>query len=192
MEGGAGHDRYYVDNAGDVVVEADVSGNDLVVSTVSFSLAGQYIERLTLEGSADINGTGNSFANEIVGNAGDNTLDGSGGSDTLTGGAGADSFVFSTALGASNVDTITDFNAAADTIRIDNAVFLGLSTGTLASDAFAANTSGNAGDATDRIVYETDTGRLYFDADGNGAGAKIHFATLDPGLAMTNSDFVVI
>jgi Ca2+-binding RTX toxin-like protein len=192
MEGGAGHDRYYVDNAGDVVIEANVSGNDIVVSTVSFSLAGQYIERLTLEGSADIDGTGNSVANEIIGNAGSNILDGSTGNDTLTGGAGGDFFVFSTALGASNVDTITDFNVAADTIRIDNAVFAGLATGTLASDAFAANTTGNAGDATDRIIYETDTGNLYFDADGTGAGAKVLFAKLDPGLALTNADFVVI
>jgi Ca2+-binding RTX toxin-like protein/subtilisin-like proprotein convertase family protein len=195
MVGGGGDDRYYVDNAGDVVVEASGSGtgNDRVVSTVSFNLAGQYIERLTLDGTGNINGTGNSLANTITGNAGSNVLNGGTGKDTLTGGGGADFFVFNTALNAStNVDTITDFNVAADTIRIDNAVFLGLSTGTLASTAFKANTTGNAGDASDRIIYETDTGRLYFDADGSGAGAKVHFATLDTGLALTNADFVVI
>jgi serralysin len=211
MEGGAGHDRYYVDNAGDVVIEANVSGNDLVVSTVSFSLAGQYVERLTLDGAADINGTGNSFANEIVGNAGDNTLDGSSGNDTidgsggidilnggtgndtLTGGTGGDFFVFNSALNAStNVDTITDFNVAGDTIWIDNAVFLGLADGALAAGAFTANADGNAGDSSDRIIYETDTGNLYFDADGTGAGAKVLFAKLDAGLALTNSDFVVL
>jgi hypothetical protein len=39
---------------------------------------------------------------------------------------------------------------------------------------------------------ETDTGRLYSDADGTGAGGRIHFATVDAGLALTNADFVVI
>jgi Ca2+-binding RTX toxin-like protein len=210
MEGGAGNDRYIVDNAGDVVIEANGGGTDRVVSNVSFTL-GQFIEQLTLSGSDNISGTGNSLANTITGNAGNNTLNGSGGNDTLsgaagndvlnggtgndtmTGGNGGDFFVFNTALNAStNVDTITDFSVTADTIRIDNAVFAGLANGSLAAGAFTANTSGNAGDASDRIIYETDTGRLFFDADGTGAGAKIRFGTLDPGLALTNADFVVI
>jgi serralysin len=211
MEGGAGNDRYIVDNAGDVVIEANGGGADHVTSSVSFSLAGQFVEQLTLSGSGNINGTGNSLANTITGNAGNNTLDGGNGNDTLSGGAGRDAlnggagkdtltggnggdfFVFNTALNAStNVDTITDFNVAADTIRIDNAVFAGLANGTLAAAAFKANTTGNAGDASDRIIYETDTGKLFFDTDGTGASGKIQFATLDPGLALTNADFVVI
>jgi serralysin len=211
MEGGAGNDRYIVDNAGDVVIEANGGGADHVTSSVSFSLAGQFVEQLTLSGSGNINGTGNSLANVITGNSGNNTINGSSGNDTLsgaagndvlnggagndtmTGGNGGDFFVFNTALNAAtNVDTITDFSVTADTIRIDNAVFAGLAGGTLAAGAFTANASGNAGDASDRIIYETDTGRLFFDADGTGAGAKIRFATLDPGLALTNADFVVI
>jgi serralysin len=211
MEGGAGNDRYIVDDAGDVVIEANGAGTDRVESAVSFSLAGQFIEQLTLTGSDNIKGTGNSLANTITGNSGNNTLDGGTGNDTLTGGVGndvligglgndtltggngKDFFVFNTALNAStNVDTITDFNVVADTIRIDNAVFTGLANGTLAAAAFKANTSGNAGDASDRIIYETDTGNLFFDADGTGSAAKILFATLSPGLALTNADFVVI
>jgi Ca2+-binding RTX toxin-like protein len=149
------------------------------------------VELLTLTGSAAINGTGNSLANTIVGNTGANTLNGGAGLDTLTGGGGADSFVFNTALGSGNIDRITDFSAFADTIRLENAIFTGLAAGTLAATAFRSNTSGNAADASDRIIYESDTGRLYFDRDGTGAAAKVHFATLATGLTLTNADFFV-
>ena len=137
--------------------------------------------------------TGNNSANDLVGGEGDDVINGGLGNDTLSGGDGNDTFLFNTTLNAStNVDTIADFNVTDDRFQIDNAVFLGLSTGTLASTAFKANTTGNAGDASDRIIYETDTGRLYFDADGNGAGARVHFATINAGLSLTNADFVVI
>ena len=150
------------------------------------------IEELAGSTSHD-NLTGNSSNNWLLGNEGNDVLNGGLGNDRLTGGDGDDTFVFKNTPNAStNIDTISDFDVADDTIQIDNAIFTGLSTGTLASSAFRANTTGNAGDATDRIIYETDTGKLYFDADGNGAGAKIHFATVDVGLALTNADFVVI
>ena len=47
-------------------------------------------------------------------------------------------------------------------------------------------------DASDRIVYNTTTGDLYYDRDGNGAAAAIKFATLVTKPAITNADFVVI
>ena len=40
-----------------------------------------------------------------------------------------------------------------------------------------------------RIIYETDTGKVYFDADGTGAGGAIVFARLATGLAMTAGEF---
>ena len=152
------------------------------------------IEHLTGSGFDD-QLFGTSGRNIILGGSGNDVIKAYGGNDTLTGGAGADRFVFGSALNAStNVDDITDYNVAADTIQLDDLVFTALTTlGTLASSAFAANTSGTAGDASDRIIFETDTGELYYDADGNGAAASaIHFATLSAGLSLTNADFTVI
>jgi Ca2+-binding RTX toxin-like protein len=118
MVGGDGGDTYAVDTSSDIVVEARTgTGIDLVNSSASFSLGGQFIENLTLTGAANINGTGNSLANAITGNGGTNTLRGLGGNDTLTGaggndtlagGDGNDTFLFADDFG---LDTITDFVA---------------------------------------------------------------------------------
>lgn len=89
MRGGAGDDTYFVDDLEDVVRETDNAGDDRVLSTVSFVL-GAHLERLTLQGSADLGGTGNGLANVITGNSGANRLSGAGGADTLRGEAGDD------------------------------------------------------------------------------------------------------
>jgi Ca2+-binding RTX toxin-like protein len=185
--GGTGNDTYVTDG-GDIIT--DTSGIDTVRSSVSYALA-PGLENLTLIGSGNINGTGTPAANTLVGNGGANSLNGLTGNDTLTGGSGADSFIFSTALGSSNIDVITDFSSPGDTIRLDDAVFTGLALGTLSAAAFARNTTGNAADASDRIIYETDTGKLFFDRDGTGAAAKVHFATVGTNIAMTAADFFV-
>jgi Ca2+-binding RTX toxin-like protein len=194
-----------------------------VRSSISFSLVNSahvlgVLERLTLLGSPNINGTGNALGNSLIGNAGINTLNGGDGSDslfgvagndvllggagndglvgglgndTMSGGAGSDSFVFDAPLG--NIDRITDFNVAADTIRLDNAVFTAITgTGVLTAAQFARNTTGLAQDASDRIVYETDTGRVFYDSNGNAAGGSIQFAVLATNLGIINPDFVVI
>ena len=101
LEGDAGNDTYIVDNLGDTVEEYAGEGTDLVKSSVRFSLKAQsqYIENLTLTGSAAINGTGNGLGNVIRGNSaanvlnglfGNDTLMGLGGNDTLYGGVGND------------------------------------------------------------------------------------------------------
>ncbi|BCH20393.1 cadherin domain-containing protein [Mesorhizobium sp. L-8-3] len=189
LVGGAGNDTYHVDNARDVVVEVAGQGTDRVISSVSHTLAA-HVENLTLSGSA-VSGTGNTLNNVIVGTTGNNVLAGGWGNDTLTGGAGSDTFLFNTSLNrTSNVDRITDFNVAADTIRLDNAAFKGLAAGWLAAGAF--HTGAAAADAQDRIIYNKATGAISFDADGSGSGAAIHFATVSAGLALTNADFFVI
>ena len=197
LTGLGGNDIYIVRNTGSLIVEgAGFGTDDRVAAGVSFVLAADdNIEVMTTTsaaGVAAINLTGNALAQAITGNAGANVLNGLGGLDTLTGGGGADAFVFSTALGAGNVDTITDFNVAADTIRLENAIFTGLAAGALTAAAFRSNLTGQAADGSDRIIYETDTGNLFFDADGTGAGGRIRFAVVDIGLAITQADFLVI
>ena len=179
MEGGSGSDVYFVQSAGDIVIELPGGGKDLVNSFVTHTLAAG-VENLKLAGALNINGTGNALANSITGSAGNNTLAGRAGNDTLTGGAGIDSFLFNAALNATNnVDTITDFSHADDRIRLDGAVFVGIGpVGRLDAEAFLVVGSG-VRDAEDRIIYNATTGRLFYDADGNGAGAAVVFAILE-------------
>jgi Ca2+-binding RTX toxin-like protein len=89
MEGGVGNDTYVVDAAADVVVEANNAGDDLVQASINYNL-GNNVERLTLTGSANINGTGNALDNTLNGNAGNNILDGGSGNDLIQGGEGDD------------------------------------------------------------------------------------------------------
>jgi Ca2+-binding RTX toxin-like protein len=92
LEGGSGSDTYFVDSAGDIVVEAGDDTFDLVISTVSFAL-GAALELLYLWGNADSDGTGNDSDNVIDGNEGNNVIDGGGGADTMYGRSGDDVFV---------------------------------------------------------------------------------------------------
>jgi Ca2+-binding RTX toxin-like protein len=92
------------------------------------------------------------------------------GNDVLVGLGDADIFAFTTAPGASNVDTIADFQAGGDRITLDHGVFAALTAGALDPNAFFAGTA--AHDADDRIIYDSTTGNLFFDADGNGAGGN--------------------
>ncbi|WP_419897583.1 S8 family serine peptidase [Roseomonas sp. USHLN139] len=109
LAGGLGDDLYIIDEAGDRVVELAGQGTDTVRAWISHSLASA-VERLELQGTADLDARGNALANVIIGNAGNNRIDGAAGDDVLTGGDGADTFVFSAGSGA---DRITDFDAAA-------------------------------------------------------------------------------
>jgi serralysin len=193
--GFAGNDTYVVDHLGDVVVEANGAGRDVVYARADYVLgAGMEIEvlsALSTAGTGALNLAGNGASNEIYGNAGVNTIDGGGGADYLMGFAGNDVFAFTTALGGGNVDAILDFAAGADKIALDDAVFGGIGgLGALAAGAFA--TGAGAADADDRIIYNAATGAVLFDADGNGAGAAVQFATLSTGLSLSAGDFTVI
>ena len=197
LQGLGGNDVYLISNSRTTVMELRGQGTaDRVAAAVSFVLASDDdIELLTTNyanGVAAVNLTGNQLGQTIIGNMGLNRLDGMGGADTLSGSGGADRFVFSTALGAGNIDRITDFQAGLDKIFLNDAAFAGLALGALPAGAFRASLAGLAADATDRIIYETDTGRLMFDRDGTGAAGYAQFAQLQPGLSLAFNDFVVI
>ncbi|WP_282959980.1 calcium-binding protein [Ciceribacter sp. L1K23] len=136
--------------------------------------------------------SGDAGNDTLIGGAGNDTLYGGLGNDTLTGGVGKDTFVFNTTLSASsNVDRITDFNVADDTISLENSVMTALKTGKLASGAFWKSTAGVAHDADDRIIYDTDSGNLYYDSNGNASGGAVLIAKLSANLALTAADFLV-
>jgi Ca2+-binding RTX toxin-like protein len=92
MSGGTGDDTYVVDDINDTTIELSGEGDDVVHTSINWTLAAN-IERLILDGVGNINGTGNTQANTMVGNAGDNTLDGGDGEDIIKGGAGSDTLL---------------------------------------------------------------------------------------------------
>jgi Ca2+-binding RTX toxin-like protein len=194
MSGSFGNDTYYVDNPSDSVRETAGQGSDTVRTTVSYGLpAGQDIEYLATmshSGTAPINLYGNFASNIVAGNDGANTIAGGDGRDELFGGGGQDRFQFDTPPNAAtNLDVISDFNVADDTIVLENAVFTALPAGPLAADRFRV---GTALDANDNVIYNAQNGALFYDADGNGAGAAVQFAQLTAGLALTANDFLVV
>jgi transglutaminase-like putative cysteine protease len=129
-------------------------------------------------------------ANElIVTKGGNDKIWGGGGSDVITTGSGRDAITFDTKIGVSK-DVIVDFDPAYDLIRLNDSIFSKLTEGKLSSSWFRAGTK--ALDANDYIVYDQGTGKLFYDADGSGSGAAIHFATLENKAALTAADFLVI
>ena len=91
LVGLAEDDAYYVDNAGDVVVEQVGEGYDFVESIVSHTLTAN-VEELRLIGAANISGTGNALDNMLWGNVGNNRLDGGAGNDAMGGAEGNDTY----------------------------------------------------------------------------------------------------
>ncbi|MER8744205.1 M10 family metallopeptidase C-terminal domain-containing protein [Mesorhizobium sp. M0478] len=132
-------------------------------------------------------------ADTLNGGGGSDLLDGGLAADTLTGGAGDDYFRFSTELGNGNIDWIKDFKVADDTILLDNLIFASVGgDGALALGSFYKSAAGAAHDADDRIIYDTDSGILSYDADGSGQGAAVQFAHLNTNLDLSAADFIVI
>jgi serralysin len=194
LYGLGGNDTYIVDH-GDVVGESAGQGQDEVRTSVSWTLTpGADVETLCTTndaGTGAINLTGNATGNTVRGNNGSNVINGGAGADFLTGLGGADSFRFNTPLSAAfNVDVITDFNVAHDSILLDDVVFSAFANGPLAAERFVVGSA--ALDASDNIIYNSATGALSYDADGNGAGAAIQFARVTAGLALTHLDFIVV
>jgi Ca2+-binding RTX toxin-like protein len=147
LAGGSGNDQYFVDNAGDKIIENIGEGRDTVTASVSFTLTDDvHVEDLILTGAA-AKGIGNDQANTIVGTNNANTLDGAdgddfliglagndillggdgkdileggAGNDTMTGGTGDDTFAFQGGL--TGRDTIKDFDRLNDVLRFEDII----------------------------------------------------------------------
>jgi serralysin len=112
MEGGKGDDTFWVDDAGDRVIERPGGGVDTVATTLlSYRLTSD-VENLSYAGTGDFSGTGNELANGIIGGAGNDILNGGRGGDTLSGGLGNDTASYAGA-GAGIVASLA--NPAANT-----------------------------------------------------------------------------
>lgn len=199
LVGGEGDDRYLIRSPGDTAIEQAGQGNDVVLAFRSYALEA-HIEQLfmqtvrTKDGDpTEFNGIGNGLDNTIIGTPFDNTIVGREGRDTLKGQAGADTFVFDRAIGPDNVDRIIDFNVntanEGDMLKLKGAEFGGMAAGILLASAFAAGSA--AADANDRFVFDQPTGRLWFDADGTGAGAQVLIATFEQNALVTAADIEI-
>jgi len=137
--------------------------------------------------------TGGVNGDYIFSGDGNDTVTGRAGNDTITLGAGNDTVRFNSLIG---VDTVTDYTPSDDLIQLAISVFTGLTTATnntLSAAEFVSGANLTAATTADqRIVYNTTTGALYYDADGSGATGAVQIAILTNGLTMTNSEFFIV
>ncbi|WP_376099227.1 M10 family metallopeptidase C-terminal domain-containing protein [Roseomonas sp. CCTCC AB2023176] len=193
--GGAGRDA--VSYAGSA---AGVTVNLLRPAANRGDAAGDVFSRIedVIGSSFDDVIRGDAAANLLVGGGGTDRLRGEGGDDTLIGGAGADglhggdgadSFRFGSP--SEGRDVILDFTPGQDRIEVSAATF-GLPPGRLYVVAFQPSVTGSPYGDHPQFTYETDTGRLRWDADGDGPGKAVLIATL-AGLPMPSyADFFVV
>ncbi len=168
-------------------------GNDILLGNDGDDDLAGHIGNDRLEGgngNDELNGgSGNDI---LLGGSGEDVLDGSNGNDILSGGAGPDHYEFSTALFVTDVDRINGFSAASDDIKLLDTIFTSLPVGEVLSQNFTANATGTAFDANDFLVYNTTTGALSFDSNGNIAGGAHQFAVLAGVPTISAADFEVI
>jgi Glycosyl hydrolases family 16/RTX calcium-binding nonapeptide repeat (4 copies) len=138
---------------------------------------------------------GGSGTDLLKGGRGDDVLNGGKGDDLLAGGPGHNRFDFTTALGPHNVDTIADFGSG-DTIGLAASVFSGIGAKGELADALFATSTFDTGihllkpDAL--IVYNSQSGDLFYDENGNAIGGLVLFATVTPGTHLDHTDFFVM
>lgn len=160
-----------------------ISGFELVSGT-------PYADRIT--GDAGDNTIQGGAGNDVLsGGLGNDTLWGGPGADTLTGGGGADTFVFER-YNETTFDTIRDFVHGVDHIALTSSFeVLGLlSRGALPTSAFVSGLAATTADQ--HIIYDRQSGALYYDDDGSGVHAQVQIALLAGRPALTASDFALI
>jgi Ca2+-binding RTX toxin-like protein len=114
-----------------------------------------------------------------------------GGSDSITAGPGSDQFIFDSPL-AGQVERINGFKPGGDRIVLSESNFAGIGPvgHPLAPAEFHIGAA--AARAVQHIIYNPNTGFLFYDPDGPGGTPQTHFATLGAHLALHSTDFLVI
>ena len=174
----------YVESVGALQIQGSGSSESFVGSAYDDWLKG---------GDGDDYLEGYSGNDRLEGGAGNDTLYGGSGTDILTGGPGADKFVFSKALALAGIDIITDFSVQDDKIVLSKSVFSALQ-GTSLKTAEFLSAAGAVGvmTAETRIAYDTLSGGLYYDPDGNGPQEPMLFALMSGTPTIGSSSFVLI
>ena len=205
VRGSDAGDRITASDAGGVRIHGAPGDDTLIGGAADDTIWGEGsgfdvpVESVGIGNDSIFGGAGDDF---LQGNDGNDTLDGGTGNDTIGSGflssseiEGNDTFMFTVAPGAAHADLVTDFDSAVDRIVLDgNAHANSGSSGTFtAADArFWSSGTGTARDADDRVIYNTSTGELWYDADGNGAGARQLVATLQGAPAVLASDITIV
>lgn len=187
MRGNAGNDVYVVDSGGDSVIENANEGTDTVQSSVSYTL-GANVENLTLTGSGNINGTGNSLDNVITGNNGNNVLNGMGGNDHVFGGNGNDTFLASINDG----DDAYDGGSGSDTYDLSG-TSAGATVSLLAGTSSSAQTGSDTLTGIENVSGSSGADSITGDANanvlrGNGGSDQISGGAGNDTLLASNGD----
>jgi len=195
LVGGDGNDTYYVDNAGDVVVEAANQGTDTVYTSLENYTLGANVENLVLmAGTIKIGHgntldnviTGNSSNNTLYGDAGNDTIDGGGGVDTMYGNAGDDTFIVDNA-GDLVIEVANEGNA--DTIRSSVSYTLPAEVEYLVLTG-TANINGT-GTAVASQTIEGNTGNNTLDGGGGGNDTMIGHDGNDTYVVHQSNDVII-
>jgi autotransporter-associated beta strand protein len=192
FRGGGGKDK--LDGAGGL----DTADYGDKTKSVQVTLDGSKTVTVKIKGKAEDtlknieNVTGGSKADKLVGDSKANIFDGGLGKDILSGGGGKDKFVFSTALSAANVDTIAGFKTGQDKLVLDDAIFAAIGIKLDRVEFHSKDGTKAAKDGDDRIVYDSKSGKLYYDPDGLGGAAAVQFATLSGDPALSFKDFAIV
>lgn len=132
---------------------------------------------------------GNQGYDTLRGAEGDDTLNGGAGKDRLFGGLDKDTFVFNSANDL--FDQIKDFVPNVDKIALATDGFDGgLTVGNLPETQFVLGSQ--AQDEDDRLIYNPNTGGLFFDPDGTGEAGKMKVAVLRDKPLLTAQDIILI
>ena len=195
LKGGAGNDTASYAAGASAGVKVSLASTTAQVTGGSGSDTLLKIENLTGSTYND-NLTGNAAANRLDGKAGNDKLAGGEGNDTLTGGQGKDTFWFDSAPSATtNKDSILDFVSGTDKLQFSKSVLTKLGiVGQFAAgdDRFWSNTTGQAFDAEDRLIYNTVSGELFYDSNGNATGGAVLVEVLATAPVLAATDIWVV
>jgi Ca2+-binding RTX toxin-like protein len=193
LQGGFGDDDYFINSAGDVVVEAIDAGHDRIFASFSFSLANnENVEDLYLSGTGANDGTGNALDNLLVGTNADNILDGGAGADIMTGRAGNDTYRVDDPLDevheqpGEGIDHVeVSLNSFELDFQVENATLMLGTGGTLIGSGQNNILVGNAGN--DALDGDFGGDQL----TGGGGGDRFCYNDeLDSGLDLQSADFI--